>query len=65
MLTREAIRLRQSADWNIALHKMAQETDPLAEQAISLANVLAKQAKARLEAEILARKPPPSQPFGV
>ncbi len=52
MLTREAIRLRQSADWNIALHKMAQETDPLAEQAISLANVLAKQAKARLEAEI-------------
>jgi signal transduction histidine kinase/HAMP domain-containing protein/ActR/RegA family two-component response regulator len=53
-LARELIRLRQSPDWNIALHAMARETDPLTGQVIAMANAMAKQAKARLEAEILA-----------
>ncbi len=50
----EMIRLRQSVGWNIALHAMARETDPLAGQAIAMANAMANQAKRRLEAEILA-----------
>ncbi len=51
---RESIRLRQSSGWNIALQTMRQETDILSQQAISLTNEIAKQAKVRLENEILA-----------
>ncbi|HRX59632.1 MAG TPA: ATP-binding protein [Candidatus Competibacter sp.] len=50
----ELIRLRQQVGWNIALQTMVQETDPLTDQVIALANAIAKQAETRLEGEILA-----------
>ncbi|MDS4029926.1 MAG: ATP-binding protein [Candidatus Contendobacter sp.] len=53
-LAREAIQLRQSDGWNIALRTMVQETDPLADRAMALAVATATQAQTRLEQEILA-----------
>ncbi len=50
----EVIRLRQRADWNIALNTLALETDPLAERAVAQAAALAMLARTRLEQEILA-----------
>jgi len=50
--TVELIRLRQSADWNIALRAMSENVIPLADQVLTLAEALAKQAKQQLEEEI-------------
>ncbi|MDG4552741.1 MAG: HAMP domain-containing protein [Candidatus Competibacter sp.] len=47
----EIIRQRQAMDWNIALHRLAAETDPLADQAIALVTAMAADAKTRLEQE--------------
>ncbi len=48
---REIIRQRQAVDWNIALHRMASETDPLADRTIALVTAIAADAKNRLEQE--------------
>ncbi len=53
-LAREVTQLRQSDRWNIALHTMAQETDPLANRAMALATAMTARARTRLEQEILA-----------
>ena len=53
-LAHQVIRLRQSDGWNIALRVMTQETDPLANQVITLTEAMAARARTRLEQEILA-----------
>ncbi len=45
------IHLRRASDGNIAMYRLAQETDPLAHQVITLASELATHAKMRLEQE--------------
>jgi signal transduction histidine kinase len=52
--SQELIRLRQSAQWNIAMNTMALETEPLAERVMALVAPMATLARARLEQEILA-----------
>ena len=47
----EIIRQRQAVDWNIALHRLAAETDPMANRTIALATTMAADAKIRLEQE--------------
>ncbi len=47
----EIVRQRQAVDWNIALHRLASETDPLADQVIALATAITADAKTRLEQE--------------
>ncbi|MCC9000516.1 MAG: response regulator, partial [Candidatus Contendobacter sp.] len=47
----EVIRIRRSPNWNIAMHTLAQETDPLANQAIALASALAANSRMRMERE--------------
>ena len=43
------IQRRQAADWNVALHRMATETDPLATRAITLTTAIAADARMLLE----------------
>lgn len=50
--TAELIRIRQSADWNIALRAMSEQVIPLADQVLALAEAIAKKAKHQLEEEI-------------
>ncbi len=52
----EVIRLRRSDGWNIALHTMAVETDPLANRAITLAAEIAADSRVRLEREAKAAR---------
>jgi len=47
----EFIQRRQAADWNIALHRIATETDPLATRVIALATALAADARMLLQQE--------------
>ncbi|HRW64715.1 MAG TPA: ATP-binding protein [Candidatus Competibacter sp.] len=48
---RKIVRQRQAMDWNIALHRLAAETDPMANRTIALATTMAADAKIRLEQE--------------
>lgn len=48
---RELIERRQAADWNLALHRMAAETDPLATQVIALTTRIAADARTLLTQE--------------
>ena len=47
----ELIQRRQAADWNVALHRMATETDPLATRVIALVTAIAADARAFLKQE--------------
>lgn len=58
------IRIRRSPDWNVAVHQLAQETDPLAQQVITLASALAENAKAHLEQEAEAASAASSMMIG-
>jgi len=47
---------RQAADWNLALHRMAVETDPLADQVTALVAAMAADSETRLEQEVHAAR---------
>jgi signal transduction histidine kinase/HAMP domain-containing protein len=47
----ELIERRQAADWNMALHRMATETDPLATRVIALTTAIATDARTLLKQE--------------
>ena len=52
----EMIRIRRSPDANIAMHTLAQQTDPLAHQVIALASALTADSRQRLEREAEAAR---------
>ena len=52
----EVIRLRRSDGWNVALHRVAVETDPLANRVTTLAAEIATDSRARLEREAEAAR---------
>ncbi|CDH43562.1 ATP-binding protein [Candidatus Contendibacter odensensis] len=60
----EVIRIRRSPNWNIAIHTLAQETDPLANQVIALASALAANSRMRLEQEAEAASAASSMTVG-
>jgi len=47
----ELIQRRQAPDWNVALHRMTTETDPLANRVIALATTIAADAQTFLKQE--------------
>ncbi|HRX70824.1 MAG TPA: ATP-binding protein [Candidatus Competibacteraceae bacterium] len=47
---------RQAADWNLALHRMAVETDPLADRVTTLVAAMAADSETRLEQEVHAAR---------
>ncbi len=52
----DVIRIRRSPDSNIAIHTLAQQTDPLAHQVIALASALTADSRQRLEREAEAAR---------
>lgn len=60
----EVIRIRHSPSWNRAMHTLAQETDPLANQVIALASALAAHSKTHLEQEAEAASAASSMTVG-
>ncbi|HCB12510.1 MAG TPA: hypothetical protein DEP36_02910 [Gammaproteobacteria bacterium] len=56
VLARKMTGRRQAADWNLALHRMAVETDPLAGRVTTLISAMAVDSKARLERETHAAR---------
>ena len=52
----DVIRIRRLPDWNIAMHTLAQRTDPLAHQVIDLVSALTVDSRQRLEREAEAAR---------
>lgn len=50
-LAKKMTERRQAADWNLALHRMAVETDPLADRVTALIAAMIADSEARLERE--------------
>lgn len=50
-LARKMVARRQAADWNLALHRMALETDPLASQVTVLTAAMIADSEARFQRE--------------